>query len=66
MKYAEIKKYDIANGPGLRVSIFVCGCTHRCEKCFNQELWDPEYGDLYTGETEKEILDIMNSRFVTG
>ena len=66
MKYAEIKKYDIANGPGLRVSIFVCGCTHRCEKCFNQELWDPEYGDLYTEETEKEILDFMNSKYVTG
>lgn len=66
MKYAEIKKYDIANGPGLRVSIFVCGCTHKCKNCFNQELWDPNYGDKYTEETKKEILSLMKSDYIQG
>lgn len=66
MKYAEIRKFDIANGPGLRISIFVCGCTHKCENCFNQELWDPEYGINYTEETEKSIVNLMKSEYIQG
>lgn len=66
MKYAEIKKYDIANGPGLRISIFVCGCTHKCKNCFNQELWNPDFGDEYTEDTEKNIITFMKSNYVTG
>ena len=56
MNYAAIKKHDIANGPGVRVSLFVSGCTHHCEGCFNPETWDFQYGTPYTAETELEIL----------
>ena len=56
MYYGTIKKYDIANGPGVRVSLFVSGCRHHCKGCFNAETWDFRYGQLYTEETEKEIL----------
>ena len=55
MYYGTIKKYDIANGPGVRVSLFVSGCRHHCKGCFNAETWDFRYGQLYTEETEKEI-----------
>ena len=52
MNYAAIKKTDVANGPGIRVSLFVSGCTHGCRGCFNQEAWDFSYGEEYTSETE--------------
>ena len=48
MNYAEIKYYDIANGSGVRVSLFVSGCTHRCKNCFNEIAWDFNYGNPYT------------------
>ena len=51
MFYANIKKYDVANGVGVRVSLFVSGCTHRCKGCFNAEAWDFSYGKPYTEET---------------
>lgn len=48
MNYATIKKTDVANGPGVRVSLFVSGCTHHCKGCFNSEAWDFHYGQAYT------------------
>ena len=57
MNYADIKKADVANGLGVRVSLFVSGCTHHCKNCFNQEAWDFNYGKKFT---EKEIDKIIN------
>ena len=57
MYYGNIKKCDIANGIGVRVSLFVSGCTNRCKGCFQPETWDFCYGKKYTEETEKEVLD---------
>lgn len=56
MNYAEIKEYDIANGPGIRLSLFVSGCTHKCPGCFNEIAWDFSYGQEFTRETEDDIL----------
>lgn len=56
MHYAEIKYFDIANGPGVRVSLFVSGCTHKCPGCFNEIAWSFDYGQEFTRETEDEIL----------
>ena len=47
MNYADIKRIDVANGPGVRVSLFVSGCTHHCKECFNPETWDFGYGKLF-------------------
>ena len=55
MNYASIRKCDIANGEGVRVSLFVSGCTHRCKGCFNEEAQDFNYGSPFTGEVESEI-----------
>lgn len=66
MKYATIKKYDIANGPGVRVSLFVSGCTHHCDGCFNPETWDFDYGTAYTEQTEQEILDAASPDYIRG
>lgn len=57
MNYATIKKNDIANGRGVRVSLFVSGCTHHCNGCFNSETWDFNYGKPYTQEVEDEIIE---------
>lgn len=66
MHYGEIKKCDIANGEGVRVSLFVSGCTHHCPGCFNQDTWDFSYGNEYTDKTEKEILDALSPGYVNG
>lgn len=66
MYYGEIKKCDIANGEGVRVSLFVSGCTHHCPGCFNQDTWDFHYGKEYTEETEREILDALSPAYITG
>ena len=66
MYYGEIKKYDIANGEGVRVSLFVSGCTHHCPGCFNQDTWDFSYGKKYTDETEQEILDALSPGYING
>ncbi len=66
MNYATIKKCDIANGEGIRVSLFVSGCTHRCKNCFNQVAWDFNYGTPFTVETEQEIFAELEKSYVQG
>lgn len=66
MNYATIKNLDIANGPGLRVSLFVSGCTHHCKGCFNPESWDFNYGKPYTEITENEILELLANEHIRG
>ena len=66
MYYAEIKNCDIANGPGVRVSLFVSGCSHRCKGCFNEVAWDYCYGRPFTEETEEEILKMLKPDYIKG
>ena len=66
MNYGEIKKTDIANGAGVRVSLFVSGCRHRCENCFNEATWDFGYGRPFTEETEKELMEALSKPFIRG
>lgn len=66
MNYADIKRWDVANGPGIRVSLFVSGCTHRCKGCFNREAWDFDYGEPFTGETEEMILKELEKSYYRG
>ena len=66
MNYATIKNCDIANGPGVRVSLFVSGCTHKCPGCFNEIAWDFDYGDPFTEEVENNILQMLEPDFVQG
>ena len=66
MHYGKLNFNDIANGEGVRVSLFVSGCTNHCKECFNPETWNFEYGKLFTLETEQYILDNLKSDFVNG
>lgn len=66
MNYATIKNCDIANGPGVRISLFVSGCTHRCPGCFNEEAWDFGYGEPFTQETIDLILKMLEPNHVKG
>ena len=66
MNYATIKNCDIANGPGVRVSLFVSGCTHRCPGCFNEEAWDFDFGRPFTQETIDEIITMLSPAYVKG
>ncbi len=66
MHYAAIKNCDIANGPGVRVSLFVSGCTHRCPGCFNEVAWDFSYGDPFTQETMDTIVDMLRPSYIRG
>lgn len=66
MNYAEIKNVDIANGPGVRVSLFVSGCTHHCKGCFNEITWDFNYGEEYTQETIDYILGLLKPDYIRG
>lgn len=66
MNYATIKKYDIANGIGVRVSLFVSGCTHQCKNCFNQEAWDFNYGQAFTREVEDELIHALQQPYIQG
>lgn len=66
MKYAKIKKCDVANGPGVRVSLFVTGCNHHCKNCFNKEAWDFNYGDNFTQKEESEIIEDLKPDYITG
>ena len=66
MNYAGIKKNDIANGPGVRVSLFVSGCRNHCKGCFNPETWDFDYGEPFTRKTEKEIIKALHPSWIQG
>lgn len=66
MNYAEIKNCDIANGPGVRVSLFVSGCTHHCKGCFNEVAWDFAYGQPFTQETIDRILTMLAPNYIQG
>lgn len=66
MHYGEIKNCDIANGIGVRVSLFVSGCTNHCEGCFQPETWDFNYGNDFTEETENRILEMLAPDYICG
>lgn len=66
MNYAAIKNCDIANGPGVRVSLFVSGCTHRCKGCFNEVAWDFSYGQPFTQETIDTLLELLEPPHIKG
>jgi len=66
MNYATIKNCDIANGPGVRVSLFVSGCTHRCPGCFNEVAWDFNYGEPFTQETIDSIVKMLQPPHIKG
>ena len=66
MYYGEIKKFDIANGTGVRVSLFVSGCTHHCKNCFNEVTWDFKYGKEFNDETIDEIIDALKLEHIQG
>ena len=66
MNYATIKNNDIANGPGVRVSLFVSGCTHKCPGCFNEVAWDFDYGEPFTQETIDTILGMLKPPHIRG
>ncbi len=66
MYYGKIKNCDIADGPGVRVSLFVSGCTNHCESCFQPETWNFEYGSPFTTETENDILTMLSPSFISG
>ena len=66
MHYGEIKKCDIANGPGVRVSLFVSGCRNHCPGCFNKETWDFCYGKSFTAETKDHIMELLKPDYIEG
>lgn len=66
MKYAKIKRCDVANGPGVRVSLFVSGCNHHCKNCFNREAWDFNYGKDFTEEEENQIIEDLKPDHISG
>lgn len=66
MNYAVIKKFDIANGPGVRVSLFVSGCRHHCKNCFNREAWDFQYGKPFDQTVTNEILSALDNDYISG
>ena len=66
MNYGAMKKTDVANGPGIRVSLFVSGCTHGCKGCFNREAWDFKYGREFTKQVEDEIMEALSPSYIRG
>ena len=66
MNYCQIKKHDIADGLGVRVSLFVSGCTHHCKGCFQPETWDFDYGELFSEDIENEIIDALKPDYIKG
>ena len=66
MNYADIKQYDVANGTGVRVSVFVSGCTHRCKDCFNEEAWDFNYGKPFTEKEIEDVISYLKPEYVAG
>lgn len=66
MNYAKIRKCDVANGPGVRVSLFVSGCNHHCKNCFNPEAWNFNYGEEFTKKEEDQIIEDLKPDYITG
>ena len=66
MHYGEIKNCDIANGEGVRVTLFVSGCTNHCKNCFQPQTWDFDYGKPFTEETEAELFRLLAPRYIRG
>lgn len=66
MNYSAIKNCDVANGPGVRVSLFVSGCTHHCKDCFNKETWDFNFGEEFTKEQEDQIIKLLEPSYIKG
>lgn len=66
MNYATIKFYDVANGPGVRVSLYVSGCRNHCKNCFNPETWDFNYGEPFTKDAEDSIISAMAHDYIKG
>lgn len=66
MNYAEIKTFDIANGEGVRVSLFVSGCTHHCKNCFNKETWSFDFGKPFTREVEDRLVESLRPDYING
>jgi anaerobic ribonucleoside-triphosphate reductase activating protein len=66
MHYGEIKNCDVANGEGVRVTLFVSGCTNRCQHCFQPQTWDFEYGQPFTAETENHLLSLLAPSHISG
>lgn len=66
MKYGALKLFDVANGSGVRTSLFVSGCLHHCKGCFQPETWNFDYGEEYTSETEEKIIDSLRPDYVAG
>ncbi len=66
VNYAELKNVDIANGPGVRVSLFVSGCTHKCKGCFNEVAWDFNYGSPFTEEVEDKVIEYLKPEHIEG
>lgn len=66
MNYANINKCDMTNGSGVRVSLFVSGCPHHCEGCFNEQTWNPESGNKFTKDTKDDILKLVNEDYISG
>lgn len=66
MNFATIKPFDIANGEGVRVSLFVSGCRHGCKNCFNKEAWSFDYGNPYTSQIEEQILKALAPDYISG
>ena len=66
MNYADIRPIDVANGPGIRVSVFVSGCTHHCKECFNPETWDFDYGNPFGAEQIETILAHLGKSYIRG
>ncbi len=66
MNYATIKWYDISNGPGVRVSLYVSGCRNHCKGCFNKETWDFCYGEPFTREVQEKIFKGLEPGYIKG
>lgn len=66
MNYSKIRKFDVSNGPGIRTTLFVSGCTNNCDGCFNKDLQDFNYGEKWTKETEEEFIGYVKNPNIKG